>query len=376
MSEADILRSFVLEALADLGATLSNDASLVWVTVPEAIRLDLEVPSTFALTFDPTRSGEFEAELVAPGSYFLEKLISLVTRRGRWDSIRCENPAADWVSIALVEAGLAPEAGVAAQVQETQETMFLLFSFRVTLVSDEKREAFHQIAVSPSTGAGWEVDPARAEPGGIPDDRVGPPPDLESAYRIATEVLRKSSRDVADRFRTASLRLLEEEVRRIFGYFDRTIEEIRGADPDGSQDLLLAVQGERDRRLTETLERFDPKATASLCAIRAILTPTARIRLGFPGGRSADVSIDAWSGRLNGLSCDACQGTEGPWRPGAGGEIRCATCDLTRAASVRPRGRPRSGTPPRGRRAGRGTARSPGGSKGRSRAASAPHRGP
>lgn len=376
MSDADILRSFVFDALADLGATVSEDAPLVWVTFPEAIRSDLEVPATFALTFDPARSGEFEAELVAPGSYFLEKLVSLVSRRGRWDIVRCEAPPTDWVSLALVEAGLSREAEVAAQVQETGEAMLLLFSFRVTLVSDEKREAFHRIAVSPSTGAAWEVDPSRADSAGIPAELEDPPPNLESAYRTATEVLRKSSREVADRFRAANLRLLEEEVRRIFGYFDRTIEEIREADPDGSHDLLLAVQGERDRRLTETLERFDPKATASLCAVRAILAPMVRIRLGLPGSRSADVSVDAWSGRVNGLVCDLCQGTDGPWRPDLRGEIRCANCALTPAVSARPRARPRSGTPPRGKRVGRGPARSTRGSKGRSRSASASRRGP
>ncbi|HEY6146078.1 MAG TPA: hypothetical protein VIZ69_00210, partial [Thermoanaerobaculia bacterium] len=192
MSDADVLRSFVFEALADLGATVSEDASFVWVTFPEAIRSDLEVPATFALTFDPARSGEFEAELVAPGSYFLEKLVSLAARRGRWDIVRWEAPPTDWVSSALVEAGLSREAGVRAQVQKAQETMLLLFSFRVTLVSDEKREAFHRIAVSPSTGAAWDVDPSRADSGGIPAELEGPPPDLEAAYRIATEVLRKS----------------------------------------------------------------------------------------------------------------------------------------------------------------------------------------
>src|SRR5256886_13187761 len=88
--------------------------------------------------------------------------------------------------------------------------------------------------------------------------------------------------------------LLEEEVRRIFGYFDRTMEEIQAADPDGSQDLLRAIRGERDRRLTETLERFDPKARASLCAIRAIQTPIARVRLRFLGGAPIEGTLDAW----------------------------------------------------------------------------------
>src|SRR2546427_351253 len=201
MSDAPRLRPFVIEALTDLGAAVSEDDSLIWVQAPELVQRDLEVPGRFALAFDPERNREFEAELVAPGSYFLERLVSVVVRRGRWD-------------------------------------------------------------VSHYTVTGAEVEP----------------------------------------FRTRSLGLLEEEVRRIFGHFDRTIEGLRESDPGGSQDLLRAVMAERDRRLTEAVERFDPKASASLCSIRAILIPTARLAIEFPDGTRIESRLDAWSRRVRGLA--------------------------------------------------------------------------
>jgi hypothetical protein len=375
VSEAEELRHFVFETLADVGATASEADGLVWIRVPDRVRSDLEVPSTFAITFDPERTGDFEAELVAPGSYFLERIVSLAVSRGRWDVARFEAPDGKWIERALAERGLGPETGVHFETQEIGETMLLLFSFRVTLVSDEKRERFHLIAVSPTTGLAWEVDPATADSGlmALPDARIEP--DLETAYRLGAEKLRETSREAVDRFRATSLRLLEEEVRRIFGYFDRTIDEIQAADPEGSQDLLRAVRGERDRRLSETLERFDPKARASLCAVRAIRVPTARVGLRLPGGTVTDATLDAWSHRVHGLACDVCHGTEGPWIPHSGG-VRCSRCPPTPAGSARPRGRPRSDTPRRGTRDGRGSARSPGGSKARSRAASGRRRGP
>src|SRR6266571_2132194 len=101
-------------------------------------------------------------------------------------------------------------------------------------------------------------------------------------------------RDEVERFRAKSLGLLEEEVRRIFGYFDRTVSEIRDADPDGSADLVRAVMAERDRRLAEALERFEPRATAVLCSIRAVLTPSVRMRVPLVEG-DAEVRLDAWS---------------------------------------------------------------------------------
>ena len=369
MSDVPPLRPFVIEALTDLGARVSDGDSLVWVQAPESVQRDLEVPARFALSFDPERSGEFEAEMVAPGSYFLERLVSVVTRRGQWDVSRCAVTATDWISDALHESGLDPETAVSSRVDGIEDELLLLFAFRVTLVSDEKRESFHLVAVSLVDGSTWPEDPDRAGRGLVPHPAPAIRPDLEAAYRLATESLRTTTGVEVERFRTRSLGLLEEEVRRIFGYFDRTIDGLRESDPGGSQDLLRAVMAERDRRLTEAVERFDPKASASLCSIRAILVPTARLHLEFPDGTRTESRLDAWSRRLRGLACKTCGGAEGPWRPSRDG-LRCARCAATQAESARPRGRPRSDTPRRGTRAGEASARASRGSTARSRGAS------
>ena len=369
MSDVPPLRPFVIEALTDLGARVSDGDSLVWVQAPESVQRDLEVPARFALSFDPERSGEFEAEMVAPGSYFLERLVSVVTRRGQWDVSRCAVTATDWISDALRESGLDPETAVSSRVDGIEDEFLLLFAFRVTLVSDEKRESFHLVAVSLVDGSTWPEDPDRADRGLVRHPAPAIRPDLEAAYRLATESLRTTTGVEVERFRTRSLGLLEEEVRRIFGYFDRTIDGLRESDPGGSQDLLRAVMAERDRRLTEAVERFDPKASASLCSIRAILVPTARLHLEFPDGTRTESRLDAWSRRLRGLACKTCGGAEGPWRPSRDG-LRCARCAATQAESARPRGRPRSDTPRRGTRAGEASARASRGSTARSRGAS------
>ena len=375
MSEATELRSFVLEALADLGAVVSTSDGLEWIQAPEALQRSLEVPAHFALTFEPGRAGEFEAELVVPGSYFLEKLLALATRRGRWDAVRFPASGPEWISIALAESGLETADGVGTAVQEVQEELLVLFTFRVTLVSDEKRESFHRIVVSQGDRSTWPVDWSLA------DQEMGPspaavPPDLEASYRAATATLRELTREDMARFRTRSLGLLEEEVGRIFGYFDTTMTQMREADAEGSQDLLHAVAAERDRRLTEALERFDPKAGASLCAIRAVSVPTARVRLTVPDGTTADVKVDAWSHCVRGLNCSVCGTTEGPWRPSPAQGLQCARCAATPTDSARLPRRLRSDTLRRGRRAGRDSAQSSRGSKGRLRAASEAHRGP
>ena len=370
MSDIPPLQSFVVDALTDLGAVVSPGGSLVWVHAHESVQHDLEVPANFALTFDADRSREFEAELVAPGSYFLERLIAVIARRGQWDAARYEVSGTEWIPAALRESGLGPETGVRSHVDGIEDGLLWLFAFRVTLLSDEKRESFHLIAVSPSEQCAWHVDPSRPDPELIPNRSSGTFANLESGYQLAAETLRSITSGEVDRFRARSLGLLEDEVRRIFGYFDRTIEGLRESDPGGSQDLLRAVMAERDRRLTEAVERLDPKASASLCSIRAILVPTARLAIEFPDGTRIESRLDAWSGRLRGLACRICGGTAGPWRPSARDGLRCATCASTPAESARPRGRPKSDTPRRGTRAGEASTRFPRGSRARSRGAS------
>ena len=376
MSDAP-LRRFVSEALTDAGAVVSESGSLLWVQVPEGLRSELEVPPTVAMTFDPNRVGEFEAELLAPGSYLLEKIVSLAVGRGRWDVARVEAPAGDWIGDATSDHGLGAESQVRREVQDVQTSVLFEFSFRVTLVSDEKREHLHRMVASPTTASAWEADPVSEE------TELVPAPDVpilretvQAAYHLAADALRETAKPAVNAFRSSTLRLIEEEVRRIFGYFDRTIEEVQRSDPEGSGDLVRAIQGERDRRLTETLERFDPKAQARLCSVRAIVVPMARVHLRFPVGPGVDVFVDPWSRHVAGLVCDLCHRGDGPWRPQESGTLRCARCATTRVESARPRGRPRSDTPPRGTRVARGSGRSPRGSKARSQAASGRHRGP
>jgi len=186
VSDTPPLQPFVVDALTDLGAVVSPGGSLVWVQAPESVQHDLEVPANFALTFDAERSREFEAELVAPGGYFLERLIAVVARRGRWDAARCEVSGTEWIPVALRESGLGPEAGVRSHVDGIEDGLLWLFAFRVTLLSDEKRESFHLIAVSPSEQCAWAVDPNRPDRDLIPHRSPGVPAnfvDLEAGYR-------------------------------------------------------------------------------------------------------------------------------------------------------------------------------------------------
>ena len=365
------LRDFVADLMERKGAiveALGPDA--LAVLAPAPVRTQMGWLEFAQLGFGTERP--HGAIAIGLEGDWLDRFGALLEDKGRWSEreVRLAAVAAPGDPERMLERVLdLPNAVWRFQGMSAATTRCVMLAFRFTAVSDEKREGFHLVAVSLVDGSTWPVDPDRADRRLTPRPSPEIRPDLETAYRLATESLRLSTGVEVERFRTRSLGLLEEEVRRIFGYFDRTIDGLRESDPGGSQDLLRAVMAERDRRLTEAVERFDPKASASLCSIRAILVPTARLEIEFPDGARTESRLDAWSRRLRSLACGMCGGTEGPWRPSRDG-LRCARCAATQAESARPRGRPRSDTPRRGTRAGEASARASRGSTARSRGAS------
>ena len=296
MTTADPLRAFTVAFLEDAGARVRDDGAFLWLELPEPLASALDLSSQACLTLDPDRAGAFDAELVAPGSYLLEKLLALATARGRWDVSRLVGVREDWVLKGLREAGMA--VGGPAEVLGRAEEALALFAFRTTLVSDEKRETFQLLAATldgaDSWPVPWPLDEERLAPASLP----GFAPDLGLAYARSCAALAEQMAGEVEAFRRVALAALEEEVRRIFRYFDGTVAEVREAAGSGAEDVVRAIEAERDRRLAEALERFEPHASASLCSVRLVLVPTARVTRTRADGASAEMRIDALTGHV------------------------------------------------------------------------------
>ncbi len=320
MSGVDPLRAFTVAALEDVGATVRDDGTFLWLTLPEDARASLDLSAQACVTFDPERIGEFDAELVAPGSYLLERLLGLATRRGRWDVARFLESSEDW-ALPLLRSlpGLSNHAET--EILERNHALLALFAFRTALISDEKREALHFVAANLDGDDAWTVPWPIPEDGMTSSGLPGTAPDLEPAYRAACAVLQESMRHDLEAFQKSSLSALEEEVRRIFRYFDGTVAEVQEAAPTGAADVVRAIQAERDRRLAEALERFEPHATAALCSVRLVLVPMVRASCRTAAGVRVEVRVDALTRHARGPS------------------------EVTEGGLARPRARPRSDTP-------------------------------
>ena len=357
MTDAEAIRPFVLGFLRDAGAEFHEEGDLVWVSAPGGLATDLGVETRFPLAFDPTNAGRFGAEPAVPGSYLLERMLAIAMARGRWDVGRVAPLAAEWArDAAMASRGRTGDDQV-VEITEPTERFFLLFVFRVTFLSDEKRERLCGIATTADGKDAWSVEPSlwdvEVSPATLPKGFSG----HEAAYERAVQALREVTRTEGEVFRRASLALLDEEVGRVLRYFDRTLAEIREATLNPSPGLVHAIEVERDRRLAEAVERFDAQATATLCSVRALLVPCATLRVvPAEGGEPVEAHVDAWTRHLRGVPCG------------------CASCVVRGGGPAPPRGRPPSGTPRRGSTAARAGRRSSRGPRGRPRAAS--RRGP
>ena len=350
MTEADSLRSFTSAVLEDVGAEVRDDGTFLWIALPESAQVALDLPAQACLTLDPEHTGQFDAELVAPGSYLLEKIVGIATKRGRWDAARLTGVPDDWALQRLaMTAG--PSTRSSWEVSARREEPVVLFAFRGALTSDEKRESFHLIAATVDGQEAWPVAWPVPEDGLVPASLPGFAPDLAPAYRRAFEVLQDQIQGALEAFEKSSLVALEEEVRRILRYFDGTVAEVREAAPSGAEDVVRAIEAERDRRLAEALERFEPHAVASLCSVRVVLAPTARIVGHGHDGERFEASLDALTQVVRGM----------PDRVTGGGPVP-------------PRGHPPSDTPPRRRRAAPAQGRSPRESRERSRSSASRRR--
>lgn len=357
------LEGFAVEVLTDLGASVTEREGLLWVEIPEGLRSSLELPDHAVLTLQPERAGEFGAELLAPGSYILERLLAIAMARGRWEVVRSVDASEEWALTVVRKAGLPPD--WTPQVAEVGEVSIPVFSFRTTLTADDKRESFVSLAVFPGESVGlplpWTSAAAPLPVAPLPLDGV----DLGLAYEAACTTLSSIMQSHVGSFRKEALAALEEEVRRVLRYFDGTLAEIRSSGSFESDSFLRAVEAERDRRLAEAVERLEPLATARLASIRIVMTRGALVRLASDAGKEAEIRLDAFTKSIRGLQCEACASRTGPWvslRPD-----RCGRCGPTEAASVRlPTHRPSDIARPR-RKADRAGGRSLRGSKERSR---------
>lgn len=237
-------------------------------------------PATLLLAFSPeTVAVHPEADLVAPGSFRLERFLSWIRRKGRLSQgylPPVPRGAAEGALRRLLsqEGGGRnfPEAYVVADRQEWET--HLLVGFVAARVGVERRESIHVPGMNLVTGAVRpDYRPALAAAVGSPQ---GPERRRRMAYRKAylallAGVVEELSREDAA-WAAESLRRYEEEAARLGEFYDELRREARD-DPEA----VAQVETHRARRLREQKDRFRPRALVRPFAAALLHVPVVHL---------------------------------------------------------------------------------------------------
>jgi len=296
--DADVvkIRSFVTKCLESVGTLVEFTAyNYAEVLIPDEFinHFDGENYYKLAFDFDVARRHE-EAEFVTYGSYFLDKVIDLANQRG----LTCKRHIID----ETIELRNLPQKIASKVTFRNQRVNFvanspvlyhyLLFSFKVSYVSDEREDQIIKLLVNLNTG---HVDNKMLESIGSafftdnPHTNYGAEnmQSVDYAYKVATEALEEQIQPRIHEIQNKIKIRLAGEKNRITEYYDQIDNELKlkleklneRENKEGTNtinDKLRLSMIERQRRLKEIEEKNALNAHITL--FNATLISQTKIR--------------------------------------------------------------------------------------------------
>jgi len=332
--DADVvkIRSFVTKCLESVGTLVEFTAyNYAEVLIPDEFinHFDGENYYKLAFDFDVARRHE-EAEFVTYGSYFLDKVIDLANQRG----LTCKRHIID----ETIELRNLPQK-IASKVTFRNQRMnfvanspvlyhYLLFSFKVSYVSDEREDQIIKLLVNLNTG---HVDNRMLESIGSafftdnPHTNYGAEnmQSVDYAYKVATEALEEQIQHRIHEIQNKIKIRLIGEKNRITEYYDQIDNELKlkfeklneRENKEGINtinDKLRLSMIERQRRLKEIEEKNALNAYITLFNATLISQTKIRNKYNVKKGKTERDIYVVWNPVLKDvepLICEIC-GTE------------------------------------------------------------------
>ena len=326
------VRSFVTSYLRAIGAgaqSLPTGALAVRWPPTHAARFG----GAMTIAFDPLVAEASGAELCVVGSDLLDRIVADASGRGFHCVARvtAENePPADDVLAANLKF---PNARPSILAADRGLVPYLLFNFRVALVTDEKRELVKSVLLNAKT---LEVHSAAdvflQDSLTIPEERNVSEANLAAAYGAACGALERAILRDVEPIRAKASAVLATELERINRFYDTSIQELYAGRAQAPLETEKVFRAERDRRVDEAGRKYAFNVTAKLVNARTILIPTTSLRLRLANERSSkdlDLEFDAINLETNRPSCDSCHTTTDVVYLCSRGHVACDACDRT-----------------------------------------------
>lgn len=235
---------------------------------------------TLRLVFDPeVAAAHPEADLVAPGSFRLERFLAWIRRQvqlARAYLPPLPRGTSEELFHRCVAAGL-QDSPMGSRYLLGQQQIWephLVIPFLAARIGVERQETLHVPGVNLVTGTVCDdLRPFLPQEGGAPP---GPEARRRLTYRrgyeaLVTSVVRRIREEDASWAETA-LRHYQEEVERLMSYFDELAQENRG-----QPDTLAQLETVRQHRLHEQRDRFRPRVLIRPLAVALLYVPALTI---------------------------------------------------------------------------------------------------
>jgi len=290
--------------------------------VPGVVRYEIPPERRAALnaavlrvTFDPALGEKYDGvELLTPGSLLLDRIIEDASSRGHHCVARVqvgnESSEREVLAANLSFRNATPE----VSSSKRDLVPYMLFTFRITLITDEKTELLETVVLNCDSLREHQVrDMFFEEALALPEERLGGKLDIQSLYAAACENIEKRiGKVVADCRERARGRLAEEE-QRIKDYFAGLAREAQESKyPEQAKAAIEAYSAEERKRLEEAQLKYSLDARVRLVGVRTIMVPTVKMAVLLTGrkkGREIELQYDEVSLEIPPPRCDAC-GTE------------------------------------------------------------------
>lgn len=327
------VRSFVTSYLEAIGAGAQR-----LPTGALSVRWPPTHASTFGasttLAFDPIVAEASNAQLCVVGSDLLDRILADASGRGFHCVARVvaqNEPPDEEVLAANLKF---PNARPSIVGTERGIVPYMLFNFRVTLTTDEKRESVRSVLLNARTLQEHVVaDVFLEESLTLPEERkdsILADETLALAYRAACAALERAILHEVEAVRAKAGALLATELLRIEQFYETSIQELYRGRTHAPLDAERVFEAERERRVDEAKRKLAFTASAKLVNARTILIPTVSLGIRLANARvSKDLELeyDAVSLETNRPACESCRAPSATVYLCSRGHLACDACD-------------------------------------------------
>jgi hypothetical protein len=199
-----------------------------------------------------------------------------------------------------------------SQVYLSQDR-FYVFNFRVSYVSDEKRETFITVSLDAEGQPAPQIQPmlAKLEANLLsPNGSLDLEPDrLPQMLELAGEVARQQAESQSIGLEEAIRSRLEKVLLRLSSYYRRLMNEVNTGDSTRDETVRVELQQELGQKIADELERHRLRVTLTPLSYAVAVTPFAHYRLALATTHSRQnlhLARNLHTGQLEPYTCHHC----------------------------------------------------------------------